>query len=571
MPLNIINTESFAKLRQAHGYYVDKTDFLVQFFQDPADVSRFRSPADVTLFTRPRRFGKTLFMSMLAEFFDMTKDSRELFAGLKVVEYEKLCSDWMNQYPVISFTLKGIEAQSYDKALEAIQYLVGSLFAQYDEVLGNKNVKTQDQKKFEKLMAGDANEIKLRGALLVLTRVLFQYYGKPVILLVDEYDVPVAKAAERGYYDEMLLFMRNFLSNALKTNPYLNFAILTGALRITKESIFTGLNNLSIFDIVANKYSDVFGFTQNEVDQLLSRAGLEEKRGQYKEWYDGYHFGEREDIYCPWSIMQCLESQQGNPREPPRAYWVNTSGNELTRGFVEHVPASIQDDMASLLAGKSIVVQVNETLNYSQVYTSEDNFWTLLYLTGYLTPSSDEENCVDLAGPERTMLAIPNKEVRKAFNDEIKSWFENTIPKNSQHRFFRLFWDADAQNLEKMLTECLLLNSSFRDYQYREHFYHSLLLGIFMLGYPVTSNRESGTGVHDLAVLDKRKNRAAIIEIKSADSFDQLDDCVRTALEQIADRQYDAQLRADGCKHVFHWGMAFYKKSCRMAVRRVCA
>ncbi len=571
MPLNIINTESFAKLRREHGYYVDKTGFLVQFLQDPADANRFRPPADATLFTRPRRFGKTLFMSMLAEFFDMTKDSRELFAGLKVAEHKKLCNDWMNQSPVVALSLKSVDKATFAEALESIQKIVSGLCLQNRELQESPALDEEEREQLKILRRQKADKTTLGNALLILTRAMYFHYGKPTILFIDEYDVPVAKAAERGYYDEMLLFMRNFLSDALKTNPYLNFAILTGALRITMESIFTGLNNLSSFDIVADKYSDVFGFTQNEVDQLLARAGLEEKRGQLKEWYDGYRFGEREDIYCPWSIMQCLESQQGNPREPPRAYWVNTSGNELTRGFVEHVPASIQDDMASLLAGKSIVVQVNETLNYSQVYTSEDNFWTLLYLTGYLTPSSDEENCVDLAGPERTMLAIPNKEVRKAFNDEIKSWFENTIPKNSQHRFFRLFWDADAQNLEKMLTECLLLNSSFRDYQYREHFYHSLLLGIFMLGYPVTSNRESGTGVHDLAVLDKRKNRAAIIEIKSADSFDQLDDCVRTALEQIADRQYDAQLRADGCKHVFHWGMAFYKKSCRMAVRRVCA
>ncbi len=567
MPINIVNVELFAELRQNYGYYVDKTEFLVQFLQDPTNATRFRLPSSATLFTRPRRFGKTMFMSMLAEFFDVTKSSQQLFAGLKVAENEKLCREWMNQYPVIFLTLKEVEGLTFEDALDEIRTRMKNLYSDVEPMLDRKKLRTADRDVMDDILSAHASIRALRASLQTMSRILYALYGKPVIILLDEYDVPVAKAAERGYYDEMILFMRIFLSNALKTNPYLKFGILTGALRITKESIFTGLNNLDCFDIANPKYADVFGFTQYEVDQLLSDAGLEEKRDALREWYDGYHFGDRSDIYCPWSIMKYLADVQSVPKEKPKAYWVGTSGNELTKAFLGRMPSTVQDDIASLTEGKTIAVAIKEDLNYDQIYTKEDNFWTLLYLTGYLTPSSDSANCVVSPGPGRTILAIPNREVKDVFKSEINSWFSQMLPKDKQEDFFKLFWKGDAQNLEKSLGTMLLTSSSVQDYKYREHFYHSFLLGIFMLLYPVTSNREAGEGFFDLIVQDEREKRAAVIEVKRADSKKELETEVEKALLQIEERQYDVELKARGYTQIIHWGMAFFKKSCKMGVR----
>ena len=429
MPVNIVTTELFAELRQSHGYYVDKTEFLLQFLQDPTDPARFRSPASVTLFTRPRPFGKTLFMSMLAEFFDSTKDSRELFAGLRVAENEKLCREWMNQYPVISLTLKGIEKPTFERALARIHVPIRKFCNLHKYLLTSEKVDDDDKDYIRQYLDSKTDEDALELSLQVLTRALSCYYDKQAIVLIDEYDVPVAKAAEMGYHDEMLRFMRCFLTNALKTNTCLKFGILTGVLSITQKSHFSDLNNLSCFDISASSYSDVFGFTQTEVDKLLADAGLEGERDKLKEWYDGYRFGKRSDIYCPWSIMQYLSAPEGNPQEESLAYWVGTTGNELTKGFRDHIPATVQDDMASLADGKCIAAHINKNLDYTQVYAKKDNFWTLLYLTGYLTPVEENANSAASPGPGKTLLAIPNREVHEAFETDIKSWFEGVLPR----------------------------------------------------------------------------------------------------------------------------------------------
>ena len=555
MSIKIKNTEKFDTLRQAGGYYVDKTGFLDKFLESPADAS---------LFTRPRRFGKTLFMSMLASFFDVTKSSRGLFAGLKVAENENLCREWMNQYPVIFLTLKSVDTLSYAKALERIQILISDVCTLHDDVLENNRVKARDRKVFQKLMDCETNETILCNSLLTITRTLFQHYNKPVILLIDEYDVPVAKAAERGYYDEMIVFMRGFLSDALKTNPYLKFGILTGALRITKESIFTGLNNLACFDIGTSSYSDVFGFTQDELDQLLSDAGLEEKRDTLREWYDGYHFGDRSDIYCPWSIMLYLDELQRKPKEAPKAYWVGTSGNELPRDFAKRLPTEedVQGKIAALLGGNAIAVKLKPNMNYVDVLKNANNFWTLLYLTGYLTPTSNAELYEGEKNAKDSLLVIPNKEVREVFQEEMEAWFANILPVNRQNALYQALWAQDVQGLEEQLT-ALLVGTSFHDA--KESYYHGVMYGVLAMRYGDTiSNGESGLGLYDIIVEDRENERAAVLEFKRAASAEQMDTSVQEALEQIEHRDYDVRLRAKGCKTILHVGIAFCQKSARV-------
>ena len=555
MSIKIKNTENFDTLRQAGGYYVDKTGFLDKFLESPADAS---------LFTRPRRFGKTLFMSMLASFFDVTKSNRALFAGLKVAQNENLCKEWMNQYPVIFLTLKTVDKLSYAKALERIQILISDVCTLHDDVLENNRVKARDRKVFQKLMDCETNETTLCSSLLTITRVLFQHYNKPVILLIDEYDVPVAKAAERGYYDEMIVFMRGFLSDALKTNPYLKFGILTGALRITKESIFTGLNNLDCFDIANPKYADVFGFTQDEVDQLLADAGLEEKRDALREWYDGYHFGDRSDIYCPWSIMKYLDDMQSVPKAPPKAYWVGTSGNDLPRDFAKRLPAEedVQGKIAALLGGNAVAVKLTPNMNYVDVLKNANNFWTLLYLTGYLTPTSNAELYEGEKNARDSLLVIPNKEVREVFQEEMEAWFENILPVNRQNALYRALWAQDVQGLEEQLA-ALLVGTSFHDA--KESYYHGLMYGILAMRYGETiSNGESGLGLYDIVVEDRVNERAAVLEFKRVSSAEQMDASVQEALGQIERRDYDVRLRARGCKTVLHVGIAFCQKSARV-------
>ena len=386
MPAKILNIENFETLRKENGYYVDKTGFLEKFLEDPADAS---------LFTRPRRFGKTLLMSMLASFFDITKDSRDLFAGLKIAENEELCKEWMNQYPVIFLTLKGIENPTFERALAHIHDQIRTFCRQHKYLLTSELVYDTDKDSIRHYLDSMTDEDTLELALQVLTRSLFCHYGKRAIVLVDDYDAPLAEAAERGYYQEMMRFMRCFLGNVLKTNFDLEFGILTGVLRITEDS----LNNLDCFDISTFSYSDSFGFTQEEVDRLLTDSDFEDKLNTIQTWYGGYHFGKPQELYCPWSIMNHLVALGANPQESPNAYWDGLTPNGLTGGFLERIPSTIQDDIASLTEGKTIAAEINEDLNYDQVYTEEDNFWTLLYLTGYLTPSSDSANCVVSPGP----------------------------------------------------------------------------------------------------------------------------------------------------------------------------
>lgn len=555
MAVKIRNTENFDTLRQAGGYYVDKTGFLEKFLESPSDAS---------LFTRPRRFGKTLLMSMLASFFDITRNSRQFFAGLKVSQNEALCGKWMNQYPVIFLTLKDIEKPSFERALARIHVLIRTFCNQHKYLLTSEKVGDDDKDYVRQYLDRKSDEDTLELALQVLTRAMSCHYDKPAIMLIDEYDVPVAKAVENGFYNEMIRFMRGFLSGALKTNDHLKFGILTGALRITKESVFTGLNNLDCFDIATSRYADVFGFTQGEVDQLLSDAGLEEKRDALKEWYDGYHFGDHSDIYCPWSIMKYLADVQSAPKEKPKAYWVGTSSNELPRDFARRLPAEedVQGKIAALLGGNAIAVKLNPNMNYIDVLKNANNFWTLLHLTGYLTLTSRAELYEGEKNAKDCLLVIPNKEVREVFQEEMEAWFADILPVNRQTALYRALWAQDVQGLEEQLT-ALLVGTSFHDA--KESYYHGMMFGLLAMKYGDTiSNGESGQGLYDIVVRDSENGRAAVLEFKRASSVEQMDKGVRHALEQIKRNDYDVRLRAKGCKTILHVGIAFCQKSARV-------
>ena len=390
------------------------------------------------------------------------------------------------------------------------------------------------------------------------------HYDKPAIMLIDEYDVPVAKAVENGFYNEMIRFMRGFLSGALKTNDHLKFGILTGALRITRESVFTGLNNLDCFDIATSRYADVFGFTQGEVDQLLSDAGLEEKRDALKEWYDGYHFGGHSDIYCPWSVMKYLADVQSVPREKPKAYWVGTSSNGLPRDFARRLPAEedVQGRIAALLGGNAIAVKLYPNMNYIDDLKNASNFWTLLHLTGYLTLTSRAELYEGEKNAKDSLLVIPNKEVREVFQEEMEAWFADILPVNRQTALYRALWAQDIQGIEGQLT-ALLSGTGFRDV--KESSYHGMMFGLLAMKYGDTiSNGGSGKGLYDIVVRDSENGRAAVLEIRRASSAEQMDEGVRHALRQIRRNDYDVRLRAKGCRTILHVGIAFCQKSARV-------
>lgn len=559
-----IGISDFEDIRRRNFTYVDKTGFLSDFLGHQS--------IKVTLFTRPRRFGKSLFQSMLASFFDITKDSRELFAGLKVASNTALCNEWMNKHPVIYISLKDIEAKNFSEALEYIKFTIQDVFKKHEYILSNSNMNNDDKDIFKQLEKGSSNAALLSYSIKFLTRILYKYYNKHVIILIDEYDVPISKSVENNFYEEMISFYRRFLSGPLKDNECLAFAILTGCLRIAKESIFTGLNNVKCCDIDYPVYSDVFGFTHDEVDKLLTDAHCKEMHDAIKEWYDGYNFGQCNNIYCPWSILNYLDDMRAiGCKIEPKAYWVGTSGNEITKGFNGCIPASIQESMIALRDGKSVSTIINNELNYKEIYNQSNNFWSLLYFTGYLTKKyNNKSDFIKNNNLEIVELSIHNKEVNIAFENEIISWFSNIVPKNDlQAEFFRIFWDGDAVKLTKILNEYMLLSASFRDYQYKESFYHALLQGIFMFNYKTLSNREEGIGIYDLAIFDGSNKKAAIIEVKASKSEDDMKKCAKKALSQIAKKKYDVRCRHEGYTEIFHWGMAFYKKSCMMSVRRV--
>jgi len=553
--LNIlIGGESFREIRERNCFYVDKTELLEELL---ASV-----PPKVSLFTRPRRFGKTLTMSMLREFFDIQKDSRGIFEGLKIARNKALCDEWMNKYPVFCISLKRVEGLSFDEALAGFRELISLQSSEYSYLLQSAELSESEKSALHSLFSGTHDKTLLESSLQRISVALYSHWKKPPILLIDEYDVPLACAQQNGYYHEMVSFIRNMLGAALKTNEALQFAILTGCLRIAKESIFTGLNNFKCYGISEVKFADKFGFTSSEVDDILAKASFSFKKEEMKEWYDGYRFGNDREMYCPWDILQYVNDLCDDPKAKPQAYWNNTSGNTIVRSFIGRTDLNIGEKFETLINGGCVATKIVESLTYDSLHSSEENLWSLLYLTGYLTKATEEQlaACGRVEDGEKTFLVIPNKEVRKIFTESIASWFTDTMLEMDRRPLFDAFWNGDADKLSRLVSRILLNTISYHDY--KEDFYHAVLTGIFVgSGYAVTSNRESGRGRADIIVKDQRNSRSAVIEVKHASASAELSPLAEVALQQIDEKEYDAPLR-DNYETVIHWGMAFFEKRC---------
>ena len=544
--LNIpVGISDFAKIRDRKYYYVDKTKLISDLLEEET--------AEVTLITRPRRFGKTMAMSMLSHFFDIRKDSKAMFQGLKIAENTDLCDEWMNQWPLLFISFRRVDGLNFESAFGMLQETITDIYGDHLYLLDSPRISSYQKEIMDRILRKTASEEEIKASILLLTKLMEAHYGRPVILLIDEYDVPIAKASANGYYDEMLDVMKGVLQ-ALKDNDALRFAVITGCLRIAKESIFTGTNNFVSDTISSSHLNEYFGFTQEEVDQILIDADQTDHAEDVKAWYDGYHFGEL-DVYCPWDVMNYLRDLRKNPKTKPASYWRNTSDNAIIRSFIDYAGENIHEKMETLLAGGYIIQKIREDLTYDYLHASEENLWSILYSTGYLTQVRGEE-----LPPDTAALMIPNAEIRQIFETTVQEWFDDSARKENRTALFDAVWSGDIETLTEEMNELLRKTISYHDY--KEDFYHAFLAGIFAgAGYSVDSNRERGEGRSDVVVRNSSKGRVALFEAKYAKTLDGLDASCETALQQIEDRQY-AKDFADDYDDILCYGIAFYKKRC---------
>ena len=540
-----IGTSDFERIRKSGCYYIDKTSLIGEILNT--------SGVQVMLITRPRRFGKTLGMNMLANFFDISKDSKALFEGLEVSKDYALCEQWRNQWPVLFVSFRRVDGLDFQSAYGMLEETISDLCEEHRYLLDSSQISDLEKSVMERLIWKKATDQELKGSLLRLTRMMQAHYGKPIILLIDEYDVPLAKASANGYYKEMLDVMKGIMQ-AMKDNSALQLAVITGCLRIAKESIFTGTNNFVSDTITSSRLNEYFGFTQEEVDQLLQDTGLTDHAEDLKAWYDGYHFGEF-DIYCPWDVMNYLQDLQFDPSKKPVSYWKNTSDNAIIRSFIDYSGPSISKKLELLLSGGYIVQTIEEDLTYDYLHSSEDNLWSILYLTGYLTrvreiPVSDGA----------LALTIPNAEVKEIFRSTIQKWFKDSSQTWNRQAMFQALWAGNSETLTKEIGKLLRKTISYHDY--KEDFYHAFLAGILAsFHYSVESNREHGEGRSDIVVYDEENSRVVIFEAKVAKSLDELPKACDAALHQIEARQYAEDFR-DEYDEILCYGIAFYKKRC---------
>ena len=545
-----VGISDFKEICKNGYYYVDKTFLIKELLKTTA--------TKVTLITRPRRFGKTMAMSMLATYFDIRENSQDLFDGLEISKETDLCKEWMNQWPVVFLSLKDIDGLNFEDAYERLVVQISNLYKNYTYLLEYDKIDPDDRQIFLDLKAGKAEKAQVFQALRTLMRMLQIYHQKKVILLLDEYDVPIAKASSNGYYNQMLDVMKGIMSTALKDNTSLQFSVVTGCLRIAKESVFTGTNNFVTDSITDSRYNEFFGFTQAEVDQILEDADAGKHAESVKYWYDGYHFG-NVDVYCPWDLMNYLCDLQRNPEAKPDSYWKNTSDNAIIRSFIDYAGSSITKKLETLLAGGYIVEQIDESLTYDYLHSSEENLWSILYLTGYLTTVREED--LSTSVPDGlSALAIPNAEIQEIFETTVMKWFSDSAKTWSRQILFDAVWKNDCELLTQEMNKLLRKTISYHDY--KEDFYHAFLAGIFAgAGYSVESNKEHGEGRSDIVVSDIVNGRVAVFEVKKSDALADLTSDCESALAQIDDRMYAKEFE-DDYDEVLCYGISFFKKRC---------
>lgn len=552
-----VGIDQFDKLIKSGFYYVDKTRLIEQLLQNWGEVN---------LFTRPRRFGKTLNMSMLKSFFEIGTD-KTLFDQLYIAVNKELCEEYMGQYPVIFLSLKGVDGLNFEEAKSMLKITIRTEAQRHYELKKSEKVSEENRKLFNDILSGQDERIE--DSLRMLSQILFEHYGKKSIILIDEYDVPLDKAFQHGYYKEMVSLLRGLFGQALKTNEFLQFAVLTGCLRVSKESIFTGLNNFKVLSIADVRFDEQFGFTDEEVRKLLKDYDLEDYFSEAKEWYDGYHFGNA-DIYCPWDVINYVEHLRYDPEAEPEAFWINSSGNDLVKRFVAKADQTTKDEIEQLIAGDVIEKKIRQDLTYDEIDQSINNLWSVLFTTGYLTQTGRAERGI-------YKLMIPNKEVREVFIDQIQQWFDQTVVNDEDRMssFYQSFAQGKAKDVQDQLTSILAETISILDTKARneekENFYHGMMLGLLRnhRNWIVKSNVESGEGFVDILIKPEDPDEGILIELKYSKTFDGLEKACERAMEQVKDRRYDEALREEGRIHILAYGIAFCKKRCKVVVQKI--
>lgn len=556
LPMGI---ENFKEIRTGKYYYVDKTGLIKTLLENFGKVN---------LFTRPRRFGKTLNMSMLKYFFEVGTDIMP-FDGLEISREKELCEEYMGKFPVISISLKNAASNTFEGAKKLLCGIIGDEALRFAFLSESDGLMETERRQFTKLIELDdkgeysMSDEMLAKSLLFLSRLLEKHYGKKTIILIDEYDVPLDKAYQSGYYDSMVNFIKTLFGQALKTNDSLNFAILTGCLRISKESIFTGLNNFSVYTVKDVQYNEYFGFTDAEVRQMLEYYGFMEKYDVIKEWYDGYHFNNL-DIYCPWDVVSYCHALKMQPSMEPQNYWVNTSSNDIVRRFINKADTTTKDEIEQLVNGGMIKKKIRQELTYRDLDSDIENLWSILFTTGYLTQCGQDDEGM-------TGLVIPNKEIRWIYEEQIQDWFHKETRKDVEklENLGRAFEENDTETIEKEFTSYLRKTIRVRDTstkkKMKENFYHGILLGLFagMNGWKVKSNAESGEGYSDISVEVEDKDIGIVIELKYAEEA-AFDNACEEALQQIKDKNYEEILLDDGMRTIYRYGIACYKKRCKV-------
>jgi len=554
MPLGI---DSFEEIREGGYYYVDKTNLISELLKKTFKVN---------LFTRPRRFGKTLAMDTLASFLDIRRETKELFAGLNIEKDKELCRFWQNQWPVIFLTLKELEDAEFEAAEKKFAMCISDLYKRHLYLLESDKIESDDRKMFRRFQFREADAVELQNSLNFLMRMMNAYFGKQAVVLIDEYDVPLAKANENGFYNQMLNILQGFMNKSLKNNSFLKFAVITGCLRISKESIFTGTNNFVSDTISGERFNEYFGFTEAETAGLLKDTGFLEHAEEMKLWYDGYHFGSVH-IYCPWDVLNHINALQDAPDTPPKNYWEDTSHNGILRTFIElandgsRPELDVNDKFEALLAGQCIREPIEENLTYDTLHSSESNLWSLLYLTGYLTQAEPlEQPKAERTQADSLALRIPNEEVKVIFRKTVLRWFQERIVTVDRKELFAAMWQGNAKKATEIISDLLFNTISY--YDYKEDFYHAFLAGIFTGGgYIVQSNREHGYGRTDITIRERSHRRAMIIEAKHAETEQRLETECKDAVKQIDERRYAAEFQK-GYQSVICYGIAFFEKQC---------